>query len=57
MNLFHHFFLSDDFPVFLSSSEKKLGTLSSEGNFESGSMTEIKNHADLGLIISLKNQN
>ena len=48
------FFLSGDFPVFLLLLEKKLGTLSSEGNFESDSMTEIKNHADLGFYYKSK---
>ena len=40
--------------MFLSSLEKKLGILSSDGNFESGSMLAIKNHEDLGLYYTSK---
>jgi len=40
--------------MFLSSSEKKLGILSSDGSFESGSMVAIKNHEDLGLYYTSK---
>jgi len=48
------FFLWDSFSIFLSSLEKKLGILSSDGSFESGSMVAIKNHEDLGLYYTSK---
>ena len=48
------FFLWDNSSIFLSSLEKKLGILSSDGNFESGSMVAIKNHEDLGLYYTSK---
>ena len=54
MNYLYHFFLWDNSSIFLSSLEKKLGILSSDGSFESGSMVAIKNHEDLGLYYTSK---
>jgi len=40
--------------MFISLLEKKLGTLSSDGSFESDSMIAIKNQDDLGLYYTSK---
>jgi len=42
-------FSTRKFSVVLSSSKKKLGTLSFEDGSESGFMFALKNHVDLGL--------
>jgi hypothetical protein len=49
-------FSTREFSVVLSSSKKKLGTLSFEDGSESGFMLALKNHIDLGLYNTQKSK-